>query len=168
VPKLAAQNPVYLLDQFERFSDGRRRSFVMQDLAKNLSEQDKIDLVVYYARSSRSLGAVGDPELISQGKELYAKCQGCHGADGMGTSGYANIAAQHAEFVEATLMDFRDETGNRNNPVMTAMVQGLSNNEIRALAAYIESMPPKKFEIVKPQPSQATTEAKPETAIVEE
>ena len=145
VPKLAAQNPVYLLDQFEKFADGTRRSFVMQDLAKNLSEQDKIDLVVFFARSSRAIGAIGDPELIAKGKELYVKCQGCHGEDGMGASGYANIAAQHAAFVEATLMDFRDQTGNRNNPVMTAMTQGLSNEDIRALAAYVESMPPKTF-----------------------
>lgn len=145
VPKLAAQNPVYLLDQFERFADGRRRSFVMQDLAKNLTEQDKIDLVVFFARSSRAPGETGDSELVSKGKELFVKCQGCHGADGMGTSGYANIAAQHAEFVEATLMDFRDDTGNRSNPVMTAMTQGLSNADIRALAAYIESLPPKTY-----------------------
>jgi cbb3-type cytochrome c oxidase subunit III len=147
VPKLAAQNPVYLLDQIERFADGRRRSFVMQDLAKNLSEEDQVDLVVFFARSSRMPGEVGNPELIAKGQELFATCQGCHGVDGMGVSGYANIASQHAEFVEATLKDFRDETGSRNNPVMTAMTQSLSNADIRALAAYIESLPPKTFEL---------------------
>jgi len=168
VPKLAAQNPVYLLDQLEKFANGTRKSFVMQDLAKSFSDQDKIDLVVYYARSSRAIGAIGDPELIARGKELYAKCQGCHGEDGMGASGYANIAAQHATFVEATLIDFRDETGNRNNPVMTAMTQGLSDADIRAIAAYVESMPPKKFELVIPQPSEPATETKPEAVSSEE
>ena len=162
VPKIAAQNPVYLLDQMEKFADGRRKSFVMQDLAKNFSDQDMIDLVVYFARSSRAIGAIGDPELIARGKQLYPACMGCHGADGMGASGYANIAAQHAAFIEATLMDFRDETGNRNNPVMTGMTQNLSNDDIRALAAYIESMPPKRFEMVKPQPAQPAQESKAE------
>jgi cytochrome c553 len=168
VPKIAAQNPVYLLDQLERFADGRRRSTVMQDLAKGFNDQDKIDLVVFFARSSRSIGAIGDPELIAKGKELFVKCQGCHGDDGMGASGYANIAAQHAAFVEATLIDFRDESGNRNNPVMTAMTQGLSDADIKALAAYVESMPPKRFEMVEPQPSQATSETKSGTAKSEE
>jgi len=162
VPKIAAQNPVYLLEQMDMFADGSRKSFVMQDLAKGFNEQDKIDLVVFFARSSRSIGAIGDPELIAKGKQLYVKCQGCHGEDGMGASGYANIAAQHAAFVEATLIDFRDETGNRNNPVMTAMTQGLSDADIRAIATYVESLPPKRFEMVKPQPAQPEQETKAE------
>lgn len=147
VPKVAAQNPVYLLEQFEKFGDGRRKNSVMQDLAKNFSEQDKIDLVVFYARMSRSQGA-GDPELNAKGQKVYFKrCQNCHGADGMGGMGYANVASQYAYFVEKTLRDFRDGTGDRTNPMMASMTRNLSDEEIRAVSAYIESMPARTFSV---------------------
>jgi cytochrome c553 len=147
VPKVAAQNPVYLLEQFEKFGDGRRKNNVMQDLAKNFSEKDKIDLVVFYARMSRTQGA-GDPELNARGKQVYFKrCQNCHGADGMGGEGYANVASQYAYFVEKTLRDFRDGTGDRDNAMMASMTKNLSDEDIRAVSAYIESMPPRTFNL---------------------
>jgi len=146
VPKLAAQNPVYLLDQFQKFGDGRRKNSVMQDLAKNFSEKDQIDLVVFYARMSRTPGTVSNPDLVAKGQEVYFKrCQNCHGADGMGGTGYANVAAQHAYFVEKTLRDFRDGTGDRTNSMMASMTRNLSDGDIDAVAAYIESMPPKTY-----------------------
>ncbi len=149
VPKLAAQNPLYLQDQFARFESGHRKSYVMQDLAKGLTDEDKVDLMIYYAISSRSPGQMADMALVEKGKQLYAVCQGCHGADGMGMPGYANIAAQHAEFVEKALTEFRDGGGRRDNVIMKGMTANLSDDDVRALAAYIESMPPKTFKVTE-------------------
>jgi cytochrome c553 len=148
VPKLAAQNPLYLQDQFARFETGHRKSYVMQDLAKGLTDKDKVDLMIYYATASRSPGQMADMALAEKGKQLYAVCQGCHGPDGMGMPGYANIAAQHAEFVEKALTEFRDGGGRRDNIIMKGMTANLSDGDIKALAAYIESMPPKTFQVM--------------------
>lgn len=43
-PNLASQNPVYLLDQFERFRTGLREDFtgVMPALVENMSNDDKV------------------------------------------------------------------------------------------------------------------------------
>ncbi|MET0094314.1 MAG: cytochrome C, partial [Sedimenticola sp.] len=49
VPNLAGQNPVYLVDQFKRFGDGRRNDFFMSALAKSFSEEDKIKISLYYS-----------------------------------------------------------------------------------------------------------------------
>ena len=149
VPKLAAQNPLYLQDQFARFESGHRKSYIMQDLAKGLTDEDKVDLMIFYATSSRSPGQSEDTELITRGKALFVMCQGCHGPDGMGMPGYANIAAQHAAFVEKALTDFRDGGGRRDNPIMKGMTQTLTDDDIKALAAYIESLPPKTFEFTE-------------------
>jgi cytochrome c553 len=67
----------------------------------------------------------------------------------MGMPGYANIAAQHAAFVEKALTDFRDGGGRRDNPIMKGMTQTLTDDDIKALAAYIESLPPKTFEFTE-------------------
>jgi cytochrome c553 len=149
VPKLAAQNPLYLQDQFARFESGHRKSYLMKDLAKGLTDENKVDLMIFYATSSRAPGKSEDTDLIARGKGLFVVCQGCHGPDGMGMPGYANIAAQHAAFVEKALTEFRDGGGRRDNPIMKGMTQSLSDEDIKALAAYIESMPPKTFEFTE-------------------
>ncbi len=49
IPNLASQNPVYLLEQIQKFADGRRKDFVMNALAKNFSPEDKVNLTIFYA-----------------------------------------------------------------------------------------------------------------------
>jgi cytochrome c553 len=146
VPKLAGQNPVYLLDQFQQFAEGHRKSppyNVMQELAANFTEEDKLNLVVYYAHTPRTPGQSTDPELAERGRQMYFKlCQHCHGSHGMGSRGYANIAAQHSRYIAKTLSDFRDGHGDRNNPLMASITHNLTDGEILELAAFIESLPP--------------------------
>jgi cytochrome c553 len=146
VPKLAGQNPVYLLDQFQQFAEGRRKSppyNVMQELAANFTDEDRLNLVVYYAHTPRTAGHTAEPELAKRGKQLFFKlCQHCHGSNGMGTKGYANIAAQHSRYIVKTLTDFRDGHGDRKNPLMASITHNLTDGEILELAAFIESLPP--------------------------
>lgn len=140
VPKLAGQNPVYLLDQIEKFADGRRRTSYMQVLAKHFTDEDKVNLVVYFS-SLPVKPAGGDPLLAPKGREIYRKrCVICHGEDGRGKKGYARLAGQQPEYVKKTLKGFRDHKGKRNSVFMQAMVRGLSDADIEALAAYIAGM----------------------------
>lgn len=140
VPKLAGQNPVYLLDQIERFASGRRRTTYMQALARHFTEEDKINLVVYFA-SQPLRPAGGDPRLAEAGERIYRqRCIGCHGPDARGSRGYARLAGQQPRYVEKTLLDFQREGGRRDSPVMQTMVRDLSRAEIRALAAYLAGL----------------------------
>ncbi len=140
IPKLAGQNPVYLLDQIEKFADGRRKTSYMQVLARRFSDEDKVNLVVYFS-SLPVKPAGGDPALAVQGMKIYrTRCVGCHGEDGRGKKGYARLAGQQPEYVKKTLVGFRDHEGRRESAFMRAMVAGLSDADIEALAAYIASM----------------------------
>ena len=140
VPKLAGQNPVYLLDQIERFATGARRTTYMQALARRFTDEDKLNLVIYF--SSQPLRpAGGDPALAVRGEPIYrSRCIGCHGLDGRGRRGYARLAGQQPEYLFRTLREFRDPGGRRDSPVMRTMVQGLSDGELRALAHYLASL----------------------------
>ncbi len=62
-------------------------------------------------------------------------CVGCHGADGNSmVPNFPKLADQHAVYLEKQLKDFRD--GFRKNATMAPFVKGLSDEEIKALAAY--------------------------------
>ena len=143
VPHLAGQNPVYLLDQLERFGDGRRDDYIMSPLAKKLTPDEKLALVIYYSNQERrtEFSTSMDPALLVRGREIYEKnCISCHGDDGRGKEGYAYIAALPEKYIAGTLTRFREPDGHRVNALMAAAASTLSNDDIDALAAYLSNL----------------------------
>ncbi len=96
------------------------------------------------AASSAAAAVAGSDDLAAKGKELFAKCAGCHGADGktkaLGKS--AVIAGESAEDIEKKLLEYK--AGTRNvagmGMLMKGQVASLSDEDIKALAAYIASL----------------------------
>ena len=96
------------------------------------------------AASSAAAAVAGSDDLAAKGKELFAKCAGCHGADGktkaLGKS--AVIAGEPAEDIEKKLHEYK--AGTRNvagmGMLMKGQVASLSDEDIKALAAYIASL----------------------------
>ena len=143
VPHLAEQNPVYLLDQIERFADGRRTDYIMSPLAKKLTADEIVALVVYYSGQKRvPTGEQGlDPAVLVTGREIFEReCIGCHGDDGKGKEGYAYVAGLPLKYVASTLTHFREREKGRTNALMSAVVKQMSNEEIDAIAAYVSSL----------------------------
>ena len=142
IPNLAAQNPVYLLEQIERFADGRREDYtrVMQRLAASLSAEERLALVVYYA-SAPLTPARADIGKAQVGLPVYLRrCQSCHGHDGNGVAGYARLAGQQPGYLIQTLRAYRDRTGGRLSPEMDVVTRGLTDEEIAALATYLANL----------------------------
>ena len=72
------------------------------------------------------------------GKAKSATCVACHGADGNSVNPiWPKLAGQHAAYLEKQIKDFRD--GRRKDPMMSAMVATLSDEDIANLAAYFAS-----------------------------
>jgi len=62
-------------------------------------------------------------------------CVGCHGAGGNSmVPTFPKLAGQHAAYIEKSLKDFRD--GFRKNATMAPFAKGLSDQDIKDLAAY--------------------------------
>ena len=148
VPNLASQNPVYLLDQIEKFSDGRRKDYVMNSLAKSFTTDDKVNLALFY-NSMRVKPTPADIKLASQGKPIYEKsCSSCHGQQGEGNITFARIAGQQPLYVLNTLKRFRDNaknisgqpSGKRSSNVMEPIVKQYSDKEFEMISAYLVSM----------------------------
>ncbi|WP_428605878.1 c-type cytochrome [Sedimenticola sp.] len=141
VPNLAGQNPVYIVDQFQRFGDGRRYDYLMSGLAKSFSDEDKIKIALFYSTLKPQASHDGDPALIPEGEKLFTTiCSECHGKDGHGQKGYARLAGQRTDYVVKMLKEFRDRTGRRSNPWMTAVAFKLSEQQMQAVASYIANL----------------------------
>lgn len=68
--------------------------------------------------------------------QLVATCAACHGEFGNKTiqPSYPLLAGQYADYLEASLKQYRD--GSRKNAVMNGQAANLSDSEIKALARY--------------------------------
>ena len=72
------------------------------------------------------------------GKAKSAICAACHGADGNSSNPmWPSLAGQHASYTYKQLSDFK--AGRRVNASMSGMVAGLSDDDMKNLAAYYET-----------------------------
>lgn len=140
-PNLAGQNMDYLIDQMKRYQSKDRYDFWMSNLAVGFSDEDIIKIAILYSTKPEVTSADGDPALSKKGKEIFTKvCVECHGEDGKGKQGYARLAGQRSDYVVKMLKEFRDRTGRRSNPWMTAVSLRLKEADMMAVASYISHM----------------------------
>lgn len=85
--------------------------------------------------SATSPAQAGD---AAAGKAKAAACAGCHGAEGVSVNlPGPTLAGQHEAYLQDALKAYI--TGGRSDPMMGAMVQGLSNDDAANIAAYFAS-----------------------------
>ena len=84
---------------------------------------------------------------VAEGMALYTAkgCLGCHGAEGRKPPipGYPSVAGQSVRYAFKQMQDIRD--GTRQNgqvSLMEAIVSGLSDDELKAIAGYLASLKP--------------------------
>lgn len=152
-PNLAGQHAEYIVRQLEAYKNAERRDVGMQGFASTLSEQDMLDIAAYFeAQSLQPRGA--DPELVMLGQQIYrggipergvAACIACHGPTGMGNplAAYPRIGGQHSAYVLSTLQAYA--SGERRsdadmNQMMRNVSELLFENEMRALASYVQGL----------------------------
>ena len=142
MPFLAGQNPLYTIEQFLRYADGRRKDFNMRTLAATMSDDDMINLAIYYAKMPIRPAGGGTREQQEQGKRIFdAKCVACHGKDGRGKEAFPSLAGQRPKYVVKMLRAYRlGEKGRHNNPVMTPLAQSLKDEDMEAVAAYVANL----------------------------
>ncbi len=74
------------------------------------------------------------------GKTRALTCTACHGPEGNSVMPlWPNIAGQNANYIVAQLQAFKD--GKRSDPLMVAQAMMLSEQDIKDLAVYFESLP---------------------------
>ena len=142
VPNLAQQNAMYLLTQFELFGAGKRQNKVMNELARNLTLEERVNVALYYSSQKIVYEAkVADAALSQKGEAIYNKtCAGCHGDNGYGNKNLPRIAGQKAEFIRETLHNYKQGKAVRPASAMMQIATVLSDEDIEAIAAYAPTM----------------------------
>jgi len=163
-PRMANIGQIYLIKQLDDYAANKRvdpgAGEMMNDIAKALSKQDRIDVAAYldsltYITESSNLKElssegikVGSPKrgktIMNEGiKPLIPACKDCHGISGRAT----NIAALHQQkyiYLVNQLNRYRD--GSRNNDqkvdtdgIMRGIAKTLTSQNIADVAAYLST-----------------------------
>lgn len=141
IPNLAGQNPAYLLEQVQKFADGRRRNPFMEGMIKAMSADEKIGMVLFYSSQSVTRTPPSNAPLVAKGAEYFGKvCFRCHGTDGRGNDKIARIAGQQADYLRLTLKRYRAGTGERIDPLMAANTRLMTDADIDSVVAYVNAM----------------------------
>jgi cytochrome c553 len=76
---------------------------------------------------------------LAKGEATYAAaCSSCHGADGnSGSPAYPKLAQQHPDYLVKQLQEFK--SGKRANAIMSGMAAGLSDEDMKNVAAWLGS-----------------------------
>ncbi len=141
VPNLAGQNPAYLLEQIRKFGAGERKDQFMQGLIKVLKDEERVQIALYFG-SQTVQPSKADPVQVARGKELFTKlCVRCHGEAARGDATIPRLAGQQIPYIVSSVTRYRDNTGVRNNQLMSIATSSLKNEDIKAIANYVTQLP---------------------------
>jgi cytochrome c553 len=151
MPRLAGQQPEYLVNQLDAFIERRRNNPVMFNVAHVLSPQMEKALADQFRDlDPKPLG--GAPrENIAEGKKIYQQgieksdvppCASCHGDDAKGKDAFPRLAGQLHDYVHRKLTNWERERGQDkskpdNSAIMGPIAHNLTDAQIRAVAAYL-------------------------------
>jgi len=153
-PKLAGQHAQYLQRQMALIKGGERPVPEMAGIVLGLTEQDFADLSAFFSSQTATAG-LADEALVEAGERLYRggnaateipACMSCHGPAGEGNplAGYPSLAGQHSVYSEKMLKGFRaGQTWGEedaSSKIMTGVSLRLTDDEIKAVASYIQGL----------------------------
>lgn len=145
-PRLAGLDAGYIVKQLADYADHMRPDDVMTPIATRMSDGDRRAVAEYYAALSAPppRAPMSALSLYHEGDRTRGirRCVTCHGADGSGKGeAIPAIAGQPARYTAEQLQRWkRSIRRNDARDVMGSTVRGLTDEEIEALAVYIEQM----------------------------
>ena len=137
VPKIGGQHAGRVIAALAAYKSGERGHPTMYAQAASLTDQDIKDLATYIAASGAT--PHGAPP-AGTAPQKAAACAACHGPDGNSPSPeFPILAGQHRDYLLQALHQYH--AGSRSNPIMAPQAKGLTEQEMRELAAWFAAQP---------------------------
>lgn len=150
IPRLAGQQPQYIMNQLHDFIAGRRKNAVMFSVAHVLRPaMVKALAEKFHKLNPKPLG--GAPKaLMPKGKLIFDNgvpsadvppCQSCHGPDAKGNGQFPRLAGQLNDYIIHELENWPAIRGEKKTAaIMAPIAHKLTKPQIEAVAAYLSSL----------------------------
>jgi cytochrome c553 len=150
-PRLAGQQPEYLIAQIKGFNQHTRTDRLAQEvmagMSRDLTEVQLSEMAVYFSRQ-KVKNDTAKRDASDTGKSIYQKglpeagvvpCMVCHGVNAEGNSIFPRLAGQHQPYLVKQLHVFRDTHGRPGTP-MADVSKSITDADIQHLADYLSSL----------------------------
>lgn len=140
-PSLGAQQPAYVLIQLYMFREKLRTFDVMNDMAKDLTDDDLrtfSDLIGKLPKPAPPTEAP-DAARMQRAEALIQqnRCNSCHGLDFAGRDNIPRIASQREDYLAKTMLEYKSNTRHGYDATMADVLQPVSETQIADLAYYL-------------------------------
>lgn len=140
-PSLGGIPEYYALLQLVEFRDGNRRSGIMREIVKAMTDDDLRAAAAFVAEQPRppAPNEPGDPARMQRGTDLVAKhrCNQCHGKRFLGGEQMPPLRHQREDYLLKALRDYKAERRLGNRAAMVEVVTPLSDENLGDLAHYL-------------------------------
>jgi cytochrome c553 len=142
-PVIWGQNEGYLYLQLRDYKSGARKNELMAQVVSTLEKNDFLALAAHFTKlkwpNLQQPSAPPDVAKKAETANASIGCKGCHLEHFQGDGTTARLAGQWHEYLQATMMTFRD--GSRgNNPGMSDLMKAASPDDIAALSQYLSGL----------------------------
>jgi len=143
VPSLAGMPANFTLIQLFLFRQKTRRVEIMNDLAKDMTDDDLRKFSDYFARlPPPNATEAADPAIAERAKAAIAKhrCASCHNPDFSGREQMPRLAAQREDYLLKALRDYKAGTRPGYEPTMDELMRVVSDTEIVDMSHYLSRL----------------------------
>jgi len=156
MPRLAGQQPEYIVNQLRAFIEGRRDNHLSMRMSRvhGVGPALQMALAERFSHLNPKPYGTGPADLMSAGKKIYEEgvpesnvpaCGACHGLSGQGAGQNPRLAGQMFAYTTKNLSNWARERGQDHahpdaSAIMLPITQNMSKSQIAAVAAYVSSL----------------------------
>jgi cytochrome c553 len=141
VPSLAGMPADFTLIQLFLFRQGTRKVEIMNDLAKDMTDDDLRKFSEYFAKLTppKASGEPPNPEIAVRAQAaIHANhCNSCHNPDFSGRDQMPRLAAQREDYLLKALRDYKSAKRPGYDATMDEVIRPVTEQDIVDLAHYL-------------------------------
>ena len=141
VPSLAGMPAEFTLIQLFLFRQGTRKVEIMNDLAKDMTDDDLRKFSEYFAKlpPPKASGEAADPQIAARAQAAIATnhCSSCHNPDFSGREQMPRLAAQREDYLLKALRDYKGAVRPGYDATMDEVIRPVTDADIVDLARYL-------------------------------
>jgi cytochrome c553 len=141
VPSLAGMPANFTLIQLFLFRQGTRKIEIMNDVARDMTDDDLRKFGDYFAKLQPPKAPDGapDPTIAARAQALLAqhRCASCHNPDFSGREQMPRLVAQREDYLLKALRDYKAGQRPGYEPTMDEVMRPITDPEIVDLSHYL-------------------------------
>jgi cytochrome c553 len=141
VPSLAGMPADFTLIQLFLFRQGTRKVEIMNDLAKDMTDDDLRKFADHFAKLAppKASGEAADAQIAARAQAVIAKnhCGSCHNPDFSGRDQMPRLAAQREDYLLKALRDYKGAMRPGYDATMDEVIRPVTDADIVDLAHYL-------------------------------